>query len=245
MHRIQCSEIWGGIKNAEVDLCSAGITASLYSSSCDGGKGGDVYYFSLCGADKISRLALADVVGHGEVVSQMGQWVYHQVEAHMGDIDQPEMMRDLNDRVTGKGFDAITTAVIVSYHLPDRQVFYSYAGHPPMLRRSADGLWREVRLPETQAACNLPLGVQRGCRYDMGQIHCAKGERVFLFSDGLLEAPNAGGEFFGLPRLQATLQAAGDVGPMKLKAHVLSVLRDWTGGKLNHDDVTLIAIQLA
>lgn len=245
MRTIQCSEIWGGIENTEADLCSAGMTVSLYSSACDGGKGGDVYYFSLCNTDKISRLALADVVGHGEQVSQVSQWVFGQLETHMNDLDQPKMLHDLNATVIAKGFEAITTAAIVSYYLPRRIVYFSYAGHPPLLSHAGDGLWNEVRLPEKATARNLPLGVVPEGHYDMGETPCSTGDRLFLFSDGVLEAPNADGELFGLARLQSALAQAGDAGPMNLKAHILATLRDWTGGPLAHDDVTLIAIQLA
>ena len=56
MRRLKCAEIWGGIKNTDLDVCSSGVTVSLYSSACDGGRGGDVYYFSVCGADRVTRL---------------------------------------------------------------------------------------------------------------------------------------------------------------------------------------------
>lgn len=245
MHRIKCSEIWGGIKNAELDLCSSGITASLFSSACDGGKGGDAYYFSVCGSDKLTRLALADVVGHGEQVSHISQWVYDQLETHMNDADQPGMMRSLNNHVADRGFSAMTTAVIVSYYLVNNHVYFSYAGHPPMLSRAGDSNWRELTLPSTEDARNLPLGVMAGCTYDMGETPFGTGDRLFLFSDGVLEAPNASDELFGAERLQAVLNEAADAGPMELKTHVLSKLRDWTGDDFKHDDVTLIAIQLS
>ncbi len=92
MLRLQCAEVWGGIKNEDLDVCSPGLNVSLYSSSCDGGKGGDVYYFSLCSADRVTRIALADVAGHGEQVSQIGQWVYEQMAAKLDEPDLPGMM---------------------------------------------------------------------------------------------------------------------------------------------------------
>jgi sigma-B regulation protein RsbU (phosphoserine phosphatase) len=244
MQRIKCSEIWGGIKNADCDVCSAGITASLFSSACSGGKGGDAYYFSVCGSDKLTRLALADVVGHGEQVSEISGWVYDQLESHMNDIDQPAMMAALNHRVADRGYRAMTTAVIVSYYLNTGLVYFTYAGHPPMFSRSGSGRWRQQALPEADGARNLPLGVSSDIPYDMGDAPLVKGDRLFLFSDGLVEAAGAGGEQFGADRLRAALDAAGDAGPMKLKTHVLDAVRNWTGGGLSHDDVTLIAIEL-
>ena len=115
MHRLSCSEVWGGIKNTDLDACSAGMTISLYSSACEGGKGGDVYYFTVCGQDMLTRLVLADVVGHGQQVSQVSQWVYGQLAGRMDDPDQPALLSDLNSQVLAKGPGAMTTPVVMSY----------------------------------------------------------------------------------------------------------------------------------
>jgi len=113
--QLQCSEVWGGIKNENLDVCSPGLNVSLYSSSCDGGKGGDVYYFSMCSANSVTRIALAGVVGHGEAVSQVGQWVYEQLAAKLDESDLAVMMANLNERIVEKGLEALTTAVVLSY----------------------------------------------------------------------------------------------------------------------------------
>ncbi len=39
--RLICSGIWGGIRDQDQTISTDGLSASLYSSSCDGGKGGD------------------------------------------------------------------------------------------------------------------------------------------------------------------------------------------------------------
>jgi hypothetical protein len=46
MYHLSCGEIWGGIRNCDDDVASAGLTASLYSVASDGGKGGDIYYLT-------------------------------------------------------------------------------------------------------------------------------------------------------------------------------------------------------
>jgi hypothetical protein len=38
MYQLSCGEIWGGIRNCDDDIASAGLTASLYSVASDGGK---------------------------------------------------------------------------------------------------------------------------------------------------------------------------------------------------------------
>ena len=49
----------------------------MYAGASDGVRGGDIYYFSVCESGTITRIALADVVGHGNDVSEMSQWMYH------------------------------------------------------------------------------------------------------------------------------------------------------------------------
>ena len=81
MYQLSCGEIWGGIRNCDVDFTSAGLTASLYSVASDGAKGGDIYFLSFCDGNPLTRMILADVLGHGEDVSQISQIIY-QVPGH-------------------------------------------------------------------------------------------------------------------------------------------------------------------
>ncbi len=244
MRRLICSEIWGGTKNQDVDVCSPGLNVSLYSSSCDGGKGGDVYYFSLCSADSVTRIALADVTGHGQQVSQISQWVYEQMASRLDESDLPGMMARLNQRFARKGFKALTTAVVLSYYRDVKHLYYCYAGHPPMFLRSRDGDWRELVHPPDDTAGNLPFGVTNGTPYVMSDAPLAESEVLLIFSDGVLEAPSPAGDLFGKERLRATIAELVNADPVELKRGVIERLRNWTGGSLDHDDVTLMAIQL-
>jgi len=81
--RLECTGIWGGIRNRDIEITAGKVIGSIYSSACEGGKGGDIYYFGVCKGDIITRLAIADVVGHGEVVSEVSQYVYDSLKAHM------------------------------------------------------------------------------------------------------------------------------------------------------------------
>ncbi len=244
MHRLKCSEVWGGIKNADVDVCSPGMNVSLYSSSCDGGKGGDVYYFSLCSADRVTRIALADVVGHGEQVSQISQWVYEEMAARLDQPDLPAMMARLNSRVMRTDFRAMTTAVVLSYYRDLQQVFYCYAGHPPILARLGDGGWQDLQIPVGDNGANLPLGVAKETGYVMGDESLHEKDILMIYSDGVSEAQNKDGVQYGVERLRATLAEIGNADPSEIKRGVIKRLHDWTGGRLDHDDVTLLVLQL-
>lgn len=244
MLRLQCAEIWGGIKNENLDVCSPGLNVSLFSSSCNGGKGGDVYYFSLCSADRVTRIALADVVGHGEQVSEVGRWVYEQMAAMLDESDLPGMMANLNGRVVRKGFNALTTAVVLSYYRDLKHLYYCYAGHPPVLIRSRVAEWHDLMSPSSEKVENLPFGVTHEVPYVMSDAPLGESDLLLVYSDGVIEAPNRDGVQFGMERLREGLREIGNADASELKHGVINRLRDWTGGSLDHDDVTLMAIQL-
>jgi hypothetical protein len=81
--RLECKEIWGGIRNRDIEISAGKVIGSIYSASSEGGIGGDIYYFGVCKGDTITRLAIADVTGHGETVSEISRYVYDSLKAHM------------------------------------------------------------------------------------------------------------------------------------------------------------------
>ena len=81
--RLECKDLWGGIRNKDIEVSAGKVIGSIYSASSQGGKGGDIYYFGVCRGDMITRLAIADVVGHGEAISEVSQYVYDSLKAHM------------------------------------------------------------------------------------------------------------------------------------------------------------------
>ena len=74
-----CMEVWGGNRSVMRAIELSGLTVWVYSNvagaedASGGGGGGDVYYISLCGQAILSRVALADVSGHGAEVSAPAQ----------------------------------------------------------------------------------------------------------------------------------------------------------------------------
>lgn len=246
MHTIRCAEIWGGIHDQDQDLCTSGLTGTLFASSCQGGKGGDIHYLSVCGNDQLTRVAIADVVGHGDAVSRVSQWLYDALEARMGDVDDCRLLSELNDVARERGLAAMTTASVLSFYVADSRLRFSYAGSPPaLIRRASEKSWQPARiLQRGGSAHNLPLAVLPDARYDGGSVALASGDRLFLYTDGVLEAPDARRRLFGEERLCSVLDQSGDAGPSALKTAVLDALRGHTGGALEHDDVTLMAFQV-
>ncbi len=244
MLRLKCAEVWGGAKDEELDVCSRGLTVSLFSSACEGGKGGDVYFCSVCGGDVVTRVVVGDVTGHGTSVSDIGGWIHDELVSGMNDPILANLLSDLNDRVVARGLKAMTTAAVISYDLQTRRLEYGYAGHPPILVRR-QGTWTGLAQASGDGRHNLPLGVDRDCPYRTSGLDVAPGDVLLLYTDGVLEAPSRQNILFGSDRLLAMLNENISASPFELRSSLLATLRAWTGGALNHDDVTVLAVEVA
>lgn len=247
MYEVRCSEIWGGIRGNDLEVATSGLRASLFSAACDGGKGGDLYYFSVCGSDLLSRIAIADVMGHGAAVSNTSQWLYDSLEARMNSAEGNEVLADLNRLACEYGYRAMTTGLVAAYYLSTGRLYYSYAGHhPALVRRTADSQWQTAELPQTEGAANLPLGVDVDAEFTQSDTPFAHGDQVFIYTDGVIEAPGRDGTLFGEPRLRSVLDECALRGddPVRMKQTVLASLLEHTGGALKHDDVTFMMIEI-
>lgn len=247
MHELTCGEVWGGISNHEDDVESVGLVATMFSASCDGGKGGDLYYLSQCQGGVTTRFAVADVVGHGEAVSHMSQWLYDSLQARMNTLDSNAVLEDINALACKRGIGAMTTAVIAGYYSPDSRLSLASAGHPPpLVWQEGRGMWSTIdtQRETTDGPANLPLGVLVDVPYIQSSLDLETGDRLLMYTDGLTEARAADRTQFGAHRL---LEILNDVGPVPLpqvKSSILGALHEHTGGSMPDDDVTLLVVEI-
>ena len=244
MHRIRCGGIWGGITVVDLDVRTQSISASIQSTASGGARGGDVYYLSVCSGDVVTRIALADMRGHGEGVSHLSQWLYDSLEARINSLDGAAVLSDLNGAVYKHGFDALSTAAVVSYYSGDSSLSYSYAGHPPILVREGRGAWAAKPIDNDARVANLPLGAMRDVEYDQAKIYLTPGDRVFLYTDGLVECPDPDGDFYGDEKLLEVLERTANLTLSEVKAAVFDSLVTHAGGELLHDDCTLMVLEV-
>ena len=244
MYQIPCAQIWGGNQSINTDVCTCSLTGSLYSNACGGGKGGDIYYFSLCGKEQLTRIAVADVVGHGKVVSDTSQWLYDALAKRMNVMDGG-VLEELNQLALEHGYKAITTAEVVTFSAGHSSLKYSSAGHPPLLlKRENNGAWQKIKIQESAKLTNLPLGVMQPVVYDEVDVPVSPGDIVFAYTDGVIETPNPQGELFGLDCLMEILEKQKSNDPNQIKQSVLDALTNFSTESLSHDDVTFMAIKI-
>ena len=243
-YQIQCAEIWGGTSVKEDEVVTPGVRAAIHSSASGDAKGGDLYYFSVCAYDTLTRIAIADVRGHGEAVSHLSDWLYAALESRMNDSDGASVLTDLNNIVRARGFEAITTAAVATFHRDKGVLSYAYAGHPPIMLGRAGHPWQELPCGQTTGPANLPLGVLSGARYTQEQISVQPGDRVFLYTDGVAECPGEQGSQYGDDRMLATLNRMTGSPLPEMRGMLREDLTHYAGGTLQHDDVTFLMVEL-
>jgi sigma-B regulation protein RsbU (phosphoserine phosphatase) len=247
--QLVCAEVWGGNRPIDAPLELPGMRGKLYSRPCEGGRGGDVHYVSVCDSGLISHMCLADVVGHGEAVATVSSRLHGLLRRHINSMDQRTVLRRLNRQLAEIGFDAVTTAAAINYLPPRQRLSLSYAGHPPAwLYRAAEDRWERLgggdEVEDDRRLIDLPLAVDATTSFTAHTVRVAYGDRLLVLTDGVLEAPNASGELFGTQRLEELLDQQRFASAAETADTIIEALLAWVRpAQLAHDDVTLLAVE--
>jgi sigma-B regulation protein RsbU (phosphoserine phosphatase) len=144
----------------------------------------------------------------------------------------------------------MTTAAVVAYYREESEARVSYAGHPPILyQRANDRVWSYARPSRRKGQSdgfplNIPLAIDLDTHYSQITISMNPGDRLFAYTDGIIDAPNPKGESFGLARLKDALDVNTAAPLSELKSAVLKILHEFTETEITHDDVTLISMEI-
>src|SRR4030095_6695 len=95
--RLSCGQTWTGSGVTSGVMMLPGLEVWVHSIPAASARaGGDVHYLPNCPQCIVSRVALADVSGHGDQVSAFADALRHLMIKHLTALDQQALMRDLN-----------------------------------------------------------------------------------------------------------------------------------------------------
>jgi sigma-B regulation protein RsbU (phosphoserine phosphatase) len=95
----------------------------------------------------------------------------------------------------------------------------------------------------------LELGLPLGLEADIARfvkeapIDLQPGEGIVLYSDGITEAQNAAGEFYGLPRLCNIISQQWTQPALAIKEVVIADVRAFIGKQMVYDDLALLVVK--
>jgi serine phosphatase RsbU (regulator of sigma subunit) len=116
------------------------------------------------------------------------------------------------------------------------RIDYVLAGHPaPILLPRAGP-------PAPLPGAGLPIGMIENATFDDEAVILQPGDRLYFYTDGVVEALDASEQEFGYTRLMAEIARLRDRPLREGLDHVAALVQDWSQGHLR-DDVSLLAVE--
>lgn len=201
--------------------------------------GGD-YYDILKLDERRCCIAIADVSGKGfpAALLMANMQAFLQVVCRQ-DYPLDQATQIINDLVTDNTSDG--KFITFFWGLLDdkeKKISYVNAGHnPPLLIRK-----NEIQKLE---AGGMILGVMKTIMpYNTETLQLQKDDVLVLFTDGISEAMNAGGEEFSDQKLEKLAKEISNLSTIEILDNIKSEVQKFTAGAVQSDDITLMIIKV-
>jgi serine phosphatase RsbU (regulator of sigma subunit) len=208
-----------------------------YAGSCEPAwtVGGDYYDFLDKGNGRVG-FVLADVSGKG--VSAALLMANLQASVRSQYVPALEDLGGLFRSVNKLFYESVmlgffATLFFAEYFDTTRRLRYVNCGHCPAFLVHADGQCEKLRATATV------LGMFENWDCSVGEAAISCGDILVVYSDGVTEARNSSGEFFGEERLLAAVRANASLSAKRLAKAIAEAAHDF-GGKEQADDLTLL-----
>jgi sigma-B regulation protein RsbU (phosphoserine phosphatase) len=201
--------------------------------------GGDFYDCQAVGEDRV-MLALGDVSGKGVPAALLMTMTSTLLRTFALDSRSPsDILIRANRALLLRGDPrTFVTVFLALYHASDRRLVFANAGHTrPFLISSAG------RVTSLHGG-DMPLGVEESFRPEDVAVQLEVGDKLFLYSDGLTEARDVGGEPFGVARLRELLKSSAAPSARELYDEVIGAVMKYEAGAPQFDDVAVLVVKV-
>jgi len=203
--------------------------------------GGDFYDYLLL-ADDVG-IVLADVSGksaRAAMVAAMANGMLHTEVKGQSEIwGLPSMiLGELNVTLQPRLIRGMFIAVSLGILQPKKKrLLFSNAGIPYPVVKRGDEVWElEVN--------GLPLGIVDYAEYSDLSVDLEPGDFVIFCSDGVSEATNEAGEFYGTDGLLETVQQANSsLSAQEMMDWIVKDVTEFVGDVEPSDDITIIVLR--
>jgi sigma-B regulation protein RsbU (phosphoserine phosphatase) len=219
-------------------LLSSGEVILVVGDVCDKGVGAALFMALFRSLIRAS----ADPVGGGAI--QMIGGRHTMVMQALQQASPAELLtrvagftNDYIARLHGRT-NMFATVFLASIEPYSGELVYVNAGHEPALVVSPDGTVEELR-PTGPA-----LGMMPDSPFKAVTRTLEKGQSLFAFTDGLVEAHSPTGEVYGGERLRELVRGQGNASASDLVRAVLAAQETFARHADPHDDLTMLAARL-
>jgi sigma-B regulation protein RsbU (phosphoserine phosphatase) len=207
--------------------------------------GGDFFFIARV-SDSCAGIFICDVMGHGVRSALITSMLRALIEGLGSEAADPgKLMTRLNSELTSilkqTGTVLFVTAVYCTLDSETGQLRLARAGHPNPLRISSEN--KQIEVLRDQSYRGGPaLGLLPGAPYNTNAASLSPGDRILLFTDGLIEAEDGNSRQFGMDGLTTSLRRNLER-PDNLLASIEKDVRSFAGSNDLQDDVCLVMVQ--
>jgi signal transduction histidine kinase/serine phosphatase RsbU (regulator of sigma subunit) len=204
--------------------------------------GGDFYDYSLSADDSLT-LVIADVTGHGVPAALIASMMKIAFAQNLKMAENPDIvMESINKALFSSHSGQIITAQIIHLDLITGRLILSNAGHWPtlLLKKGTDEI-KEIHCR------GIPLCMIPDVEYGRVEVPVDKGDRIVLYTDGIIEAADAEGAMFGEERFRKKIIELRDLKGEMFVNRISTIVDDWSALNLDpdyKDDYCVICVDI-
>ncbi len=203
------------------------------------GVGGDFYDFFMTDDDHVC-LVMADVSGKGVPAALLMMMSRILIKAHLlrGESPAQALFNVNNQLCETNETDSFVTVWLASIQLSTGKGIAANAGHEHPVMRRAGGKYELVVYRHS-----LPIGTMEGIRFREREFELFPGDSLFVYTDGVAEASDPGGQLFGTDRILEALNADPDIPPQDALSTMMNRIDDFAAGAEQFDDITMLCFR--
>jgi sigma-B regulation protein RsbU (phosphoserine phosphatase) len=195
---------------------------------------------------------MADAVGHGVPAALMtaslhtgAAVVRAAMEAGTLADDPGRILATLNQMIVATYREKLSATALCLCIEPATRIIRVAAGAhvPPLLVASVQSA-ETRRRARPIAARGLPLGFASGAEFAVRDVEVAPGDKIVLFTDGIIEAVDGMDRAFGLRRLEQCCGANAGLGGADLIDAILAEVAAYSVGSEPADDMSIVVAEL-
>lgn len=201
--------------------------------------GGDFYDFFLIDDDHLA-LVIADVSGKGVPAALFMVIAKTLIKNHAqtGEYSPARILAAANGQLCeGNEAELFVTVWLAILKISTGKGKAANAGHEhPAIRRSG-GKYELLKY------CHSPaVATMEGIRFKEHDFELNPGDCLFVYTDGVPEATNAGNELYGTDRMLAALNKEPDAAPSVILANVQRSVDEFVAGAPQFDALTMLGL---
>lgn len=211
---------------------------------------GDFFDFLSCGRDCLD-VFIGDVMGKGIPAALVGAAAKSDLLKAFGQLTAANLTRQLpapeeivthvHQHLTSQliSLESFISLFYCRFDLQSLRMDFVDCGHPRAIhyRTGSERM-------EFVSGDNTPLGIMEGGRYTQDSVSFAPGDVFLFYSDGVTDAHDPEGRFFGEDRLLACFSAYATASPTELCSRIRESVAAFTGSQAVSDDLTCLAVRI-